>query len=158
MSYPVEITPRTKNIHCDWCWKKCPIRWYHCTVCVKDDFDLRHACVRQGYWCLDKSHQLYEMDQVGTLGVTSSIGFKLRQELKVYDTATGTPKPLYHFSMKYDTMLHDSPPAIHPNHSLVVWPLSGSQLLFADLRPIAILSRRLRLDQAEVGKIAPPCS
>jgi hypothetical protein len=143
MSYPVEITQNTEDIHCDWCWKKCPIRWYHCTQCVSNDFNLCHACVRHGTWCLDKTHQLFEMNQVGTLGVISSICFKLRQELKVFDINTGALQPLYHFSMKYGTMLHDSPVAIHPYHSLVVWPLSGSQLLFADYKANSFFEQKI---------------
>ena len=54
--------------------------------------------------------------------------------LMVYDLHHGHPVQLFKFSHLLTTVLDNSPPAIHPTKPLVVWPLSGGDILFADYR------------------------
>ena len=42
------------------------------------------------------------------------------------------PRELFHFDYSLSAMLYDSPPALHPTKSLLVWPLCQGQILFAD--------------------------
>jgi len=41
-------------------------------------------------------------------------------------------------------MLYDSPPAIHPHHPLVAWPLGAGDVLFADFALKTYFTRKLR--------------
>ena len=54
--------------------------------------------------------------------------------LMVYDLNNGHPVQLFKFSHLLISVLDNSPPAIHPTKPLVVWPLSGGDILFADYR------------------------
>ena len=56
-----------------------------------------------------------------------------------------TPIKLFEYSCPLRFMLYDSPPAVHPQESLVVWPLGGGDLLFADVFAKTYFTRRLRL-------------
>ena len=54
--------------------------------------------------------------------------------LMVYDLNHGQTVQLFKFSHLLTTVLDNSPPAIHPTKPLVVWPLTGGDILFADYR------------------------
>ena len=54
--------------------------------------------------------------------------------LMVYDLNHSHPVQLFKFSHFLTTGLENSPPAIHPTKPLVVWPLTGGDILFADYR------------------------
>ena len=64
--------------------------------------------------------------------------------LKIYELAAGPPTQLFTFTYPLPVMLYDSPPAIHPNKPLVVWPLSGGDVLFADFEAKSYFIRRAR--------------
>ena len=64
--------------------------------------------------------------------------------LMLYDLNSGHPVQLFKFSHQLTTVLENSPPAIHPTKPLVVWPLSGGDILFADYRANSYFIRKLR--------------
>ena len=64
--------------------------------------------------------------------------------LMVYDLNEGHPVQLFKFSHLLTTVLKDSPPAVHPTKPLVVWPLSGGDILFADYRANSYFIRRFK--------------
>ena len=64
--------------------------------------------------------------------------------LMVYDFNQGHPAQLFKFSHLLTTVLEDSPPAIHPTKPLVVWPLSGGDILFADYRANSYFIRKFK--------------
>ena len=71
----------------------------------------------------------YGRSRAKRLGPTGQQGM-----LMVYDLNHGHPVQLFKFSHLLTTVLDNSPPAIHPTKPLVVWPLSGGDILFADYR------------------------
>ncbi|KJA21807.1 hypothetical protein HYPSUDRAFT_41683 [Hypholoma sublateritium FD-334 SS-4] len=54
------------------------------------------------------------------------------------------PTKLFEYSCPSQFMLYDSPPAVHPQESLVVWSLGGGNLLFADVAVKTYFTRQLR--------------
>lgn len=64
--------------------------------------------------------------------------------LMVYDLNNGHPVQLFKFSHLLTTVLDNSPPAIHPTKPLVVWPLSGGDILFADYRANSYFIRKFK--------------
>ena len=75
-----------------------------------------------------------------------------RPHLRVFDTAAGHERLLFHFSTPIRDGLFSSPPAIHPSAPLVVWPIGGQDVLFANVgrntyfvRELCCSHRRSRL-------------
>ena len=64
--------------------------------------------------------------------------------LTIYDLAANPPTQLFTFTHPLPVMLYDSPPAIHPTKPLVVWPLCGGDVLFADFEAKSYFIRRAR--------------
>ena len=64
--------------------------------------------------------------------------------LVLYDTSSNPPRQLFKFTHQLPIMLYDSPPVIHPTKSLVVWPLCGGDVLFADFEGKSYFIRRAR--------------
>ena len=64
--------------------------------------------------------------------------------LTVYDLAANPPNQVFTFTHPLAIMLYDSPPVIHPTKPLVVWPLCGGDVLFADLEGKSYFIRRAR--------------
>ncbi len=64
--------------------------------------------------------------------------------ITVFDTRPHAKPKVFHFSQKIRHILYDSPPVIHPKSSLIVWPLSCGDVLFADFVGNTYFSRRLR--------------
>ena len=64
--------------------------------------------------------------------------------LKIYDLAANPPTQIFTFTHQLPIMLYDSPPSIHPTKSLVVWPLCGGDVLFADYEAKSYFIRRAR--------------
>ncbi|KAJ5174458.1 uncharacterized protein N7482_000335 [Penicillium canariense] len=120
------------NICCDMCVNISLRIWYHCVHCEDDSFDLCQRCEREGRWCFDLDHQLYRYVARKPVGVISRRSFTIRQEIAILRLDQKTPKLLFHLHKKYRDVIYGSPPVIHACHPLVVWPLSGSRLLFAD--------------------------
>lgn len=64
--------------------------------------------------------------------------------LTIYDLAASPPAKVFTFTYKLPIMLYDSPPAIHPTKPLLVWPLCGGDVLFADFEGKSYFIRRAR--------------
>lgn len=132
--FPVFIAEQQGNRLCDRCDKLIKKRGYVCRICDGGSFDLCHGCERRGRWCKNRGHRLYDMLNRRAIGVISKSDFFPRQDLNVYDTSSSQMKLVFKYRKEHYGMLHDSPPAIHPREPLVVWALTGTQLLFADFQ------------------------
>lgn len=64
--------------------------------------------------------------------------------IMVYDTSSGHMVPIFKYTQHLPIMLYESPPAIHPTKPLVVWPLCGGDILFADFEGKTYFIRRTR--------------
>ena len=79
-------------------------------------------------------------------------GTKVQQGvLTIYDLAGNPPNQLFTFTHPLPIMLYESPPAIHPTKPLVVWPLSGGDVLFADFKGKSYFVRRARTTTRKSG-------
>ena len=67
-----------------------------------------------------------------------------RGVLAIYDTSSSPPTQIFQFTQPLSIELYDSPPALHPTRSLVVWPLCGGDILFADYLAKSYFIRRAR--------------
>ncbi|KAI9702286.1 MAG: hypothetical protein M1820_006218 [Bogoriella megaspora] len=67
-----------------------------------------------------------------------------RGQLVIYDIASNTSQPMFRFEYTCHDVLLDSPPIFHPLKDLVVWPLGGREILFADFRSKTYYTRFLR--------------
>ncbi|KAF8333809.1 hypothetical protein F5887DRAFT_1257428 [Amanita rubescens] len=65
-----------------------------------------------------------------------------------------TPTKLFEYSCPLWFMLYDSPPAVHPQESLVVWPLGSGDLLFADVTAKTYFTRQLRPSASHARQIS----
>ena len=63
--------------------------------------------------------------------------------LTIFDISGETPTRLFQFKHPFSLMLYASPPAMHPSKPLVVWPLGGGELLFADFVEKTFFTRKL---------------
>ncbi|KAF4820561.1 Vegetative incompatibility protein HET-E-1 [Colletotrichum siamense] len=50
----------------------------------------------------------------------------------VYNVSSGQAVRMFRYEHDAPAMLYHSPPALHPTKSLLVWPLGGGEVLFAD--------------------------
>ena len=64
--------------------------------------------------------------------------------LKIYDLAVSPPTQIFSFTHPLPLMLYESPPAMHPTKPLVVWPLCGGDVMFADFEGKSYFIRRAR--------------
>ena len=64
--------------------------------------------------------------------------------LTIYDLAASPPTQIFTFAHQLPIMLYDSPPVLHPTEPLVVWPLCGGDVLFADFVGKSYFIRRSR--------------
>ncbi|KAJ7606848.1 hypothetical protein FB45DRAFT_949292 [Roridomyces roridus] len=70
---------------------------------------------------------------------------ELRASITILDTSTNAvPVKIFHFARFSRFLLYESPPIIHPSTSLVVWPLSEGDVLFADFAAKTYFVRKLR--------------
>ena len=149
--YPVEITgqPMAKAKVCDQCQEAHLETWYHCPVCYDSDYDLCHQCVKDGAWCLDKNHQLYEeVSREGVVSIISWSAFLPGQELLIFDTNSTMEKPIFTRSVAESATLHRSAPASHPLLQLVVWPIRAENLLFVDANNLNTSQKRCFSEQS----------
>ncbi|KAL5320545.1 hypothetical protein ACEPPN_011354 [Leptodophora sp. 'Broadleaf-Isolate-01'] len=142
--YPVEIAQASGSKLCDGCNKDIE-RYLHCLICEENDFDLCNSCERRGRWCYDKKHQLYRVINSKFAGIVASRrNFNIQQELNVYKSdGRGKKTRIFRFRRNLDCLLHNSPPVIHPQLSLVVWAVSGDALLFADFEGNTFFEQKL---------------
>jgi hypothetical protein len=64
--------------------------------------------------------------------------------LIVYDLGAGHPVQLFKFAHPLPVRLYNSPPVVHPSRPLVVWPLCGGDILFADYKEKSYFIRKMR--------------
>ena len=64
--------------------------------------------------------------------------------LTIYDVGSENPVQLFKFSHPLPIMLYNSPPVFHPTKPLVVWPLCGGEILFADFEGKTYFIRKAR--------------
>lgn len=64
--------------------------------------------------------------------------------LAIFDTSSSPPTQIFQYTQPLPIMLYDSPAAIHPTKPLVVWPLCGGDVLFADFEGKSYFIRRAR--------------
>lgn len=55
-----------------------------------------------------------------------------RGTITIFDISQEPPRLVFQYQHELPVMLYDSPPAFHPTKPLVVWPLCGGNILFAD--------------------------
>ena len=72
----------------------------------------------------------------------SSDSAPIRASIAVYDTTSQIPVRIFHYEEILPVALYSSPPAIHPSKPLVVWPLAGGNILFADFEYKTYFIRR----------------
>ena len=65
-------------------------------------------------------------------------------QLLVFDISSGAPKMLFRHRRKLLLNMYNSPPVIHPSVPLVVWPLYGGEILFADFEVNSYFTRKAR--------------
>lgn len=78
--------------------------------------------------------------------------------LAIYDTSSSPPTQVFQFVQPLPIMLYDSPPAIHPTKPLVVWPLCGGDVLFADFEGKSYFVRRARTTTRKSKSSYSSCS
>ncbi|KAK0441847.1 hypothetical protein EV421DRAFT_1952359 [Armillaria borealis] len=88
---------------------------------------------------------------------TGPIQDGMRATITVFDIRSCAVRKVFHFSQQIHYELYDSPPVIHPTSSLIVWPLSSGEVLFADFIGNTYLSRRLRPSTAHTRQIFMKC-
>lgn len=64
--------------------------------------------------------------------------------LTIYNLQSGHPVQIFQYSQRLPITLYDSPPVIHPTDPLVVWPLCGGEVLFANFQDKTYFVRKAR--------------
>ncbi|KIJ50943.1 hypothetical protein M422DRAFT_27066 [Sphaerobolus stellatus SS14] len=77
--------------------------------------------------------------------------------LVLLDTKAKIPTKVFEFSYQLRYPLYASSPVIHPSESLLVWPLSGGEVLFADFVAGTYFTRRLRPSTSSTRQISIKC-
>ncbi|KAK4146874.1 uncharacterized protein C8A04DRAFT_25453, partial [Dichotomopilus funicola] len=143
-----------RRVDCAGCGANSLRKWYHCIRCkIEDGFNICHRCERRKRWCLDQSHQLFRMVKGKAVGVITRGDHRIRQEIKIYENGDSGGKVLFHLRKQYTSLLYQSPPVIHPQHPLAVWPLAGRVLLFADFKANNFFEQRVKSSGRRARKI-----
>ncbi|KAI1358258.1 hypothetical protein F5Y08DRAFT_345903 [Xylaria arbuscula] len=125
-------SPPEKKISCDVCGRASVHDWYRCIICNDRSLNICQRCEHRGTWCYELGHRLYHMVNGRPIRAISYRRFRPRQELSIFKRDAGKFTRVFRFREFCGTDLHNSNPVGHPKHPIVVWPLSGSELLFAD--------------------------
>ncbi|KAK8189293.1 uncharacterized protein BKA78DRAFT_167295 [Phyllosticta capitalensis] len=145
--------------------------FYRCSLCSRRNFfDVCLACFRKGLWCMNKRHQLHKTtNQDGQLRILGSIrrdntrmGIMIivqrsnhgdRDELgKGGNGDEDSEEIVFRYTSSATdprSLLHTSAPVMHPTMPLLVYALSGTKLLFANVEKNTYLVHRLPFDRAE---------
>lgn len=76
--------------------------------------------------------------------------------LTIYDLYSQVPVQIFKSSQSLLIPLYESPPVIHPTKSLVVWPLCGGEVLFADFIGNTYFIRKARPSTPKSSSSFPP--
>ncbi|KAJ6601314.1 hypothetical protein DFH09DRAFT_1127428 [Mycena vulgaris] len=123
------------------------------------DFD-PSAVVGYGRWHgdekLDKGWKDSDSDSESETGKIPKEN--LAASITIFDRSSNDiPMRMFHFTRPLPFLLYDSPPAIHPSKSLVVWPLSAGDVLFADFLAKTYFIRKLRPSTSHTRHIFMKC-
>lgn len=72
---------------------------------------------------------------------------ELVSQLHVYDLSSTPPERVLRFRRDTSQLLRDSPLAVHPTKSLVIWPLGDNNILFADYKYNTYFIRKFRVSR-----------
>lgn len=145
--------PEHKYVACNECGKYCCSRRYHCVECIGSSMDLCLGCVAKGVWCIDLTHQLYRRAKWKPTAVVFHRTHDVSQELRVCRIGDGKQKRVaFQLGRNYRAFLYDSPPVVHPEKPLVVWPLTGDCLLFGDMALNKAFEQRIRMTNERKGE------
>jgi hypothetical protein len=67
-----------------------------------------------------------------------------RGKLLIYDTTSNESIPIFRYERVFPRLIYNSPPIFHPTAPLVVWPLGGGEILFANFDQKTYYTRTLR--------------
>ncbi|PVF92590.1 hypothetical protein CPB86DRAFT_176028 [Serendipita vermifera] len=70
--------------------------------------------------------------------------YETHASISILDTSSSPTSRVFHLTRSISFKLYDSPPVIHPFKPLMVWPLSGGDVVFIDSSQKTYFVRRLR--------------
>lgn len=143
--------------YCDLCGEDIVFH-YRCPECNDGNFDICNACFKAGKWCFDTKHEMIGFEDWAQEDGESVYydDLTLAQELVAFDHSSGEKTPIFHFHRKPETLMHKSPPVIHPFEPLVIWPLTQGQLLFANLVENTSFVHNIRPSSTKSKPPSPP--
>ncbi|KAI3611445.1 nacht and ankyrin domain protein [Moniliophthora roreri] len=106
-----------------------------------------HAVVGYGRWDSDDEYFWDMSDEEYLAYVPPLLSRKAREpqvSISVFNTNPNVAERIFHLSLPLRFRLFDSPPAIHPTEPLIVWPIGGGDVLFADVQRKTYFTRRTR--------------
>lgn len=77
-----------------------------------------------------------------------------RGKLLIYDTSSEDKEPIFRYETGCPRPLFNSPPAFHPTAPLVVWPLGGEDILFANYKDKTYYTRTLRCSASRSSHVS----
>ncbi|KAJ7642837.1 hypothetical protein B0H17DRAFT_1216337 [Mycena rosella] len=108
------------------------------------------AVVGYGLW--------HDDDKDGVWSESDTDDSASETSITIFDKSSNdVPMTLFHFTKPLPFLLYDSPPAIHPSKSLVVWSLSAGDVLFADFLAKTYFVRKLRPSTLHTRHIFMKC-
>lgn len=142
--------------------------FYRCSVCA--DFDICNACFEKGGWCEEKTHQLGKMGmlkkRLGTLSLVSRDASRTGIAIIVqrssasdgWNSESGEKghqdwgSTVFRYTSKAtdnQSLLHASPPVMHPTLPLLVYALGGTKFLFANVEENTFFVHSIPYDEIE---------
>jgi hypothetical protein len=92
----------------------------------------------------DDNNVAYKSDSDGPACKRITISTTPKGTITVFDISQEPPRQMFQYLHPLPVMLYESPPAIHPTKPLVVWPLCGGDILFADFLAKSYFIRKSR--------------
>lgn len=122
------------------------ISFYQCMICSSNCFDVCSLCFERGAWCNNIKHSLskgtlrcYDRRVFWQGGISPDknpcISIIAGHEEEDQNQTGGCLLNIsFRYVRRHSSMLHSSPPIIHPSHPLLVYALDGREFLFANLK------------------------
>jgi len=108
-----------------------------------DDSSRRSNTSDDSYQVFDAAAQL-EAAFKGDENDLRNLPKNQRGKLLIYDTNSEEKEPIFRYETGCPRPLFNSPPVFHPTAPLVVWPLGGEDILFANFKDKTYYTRTLR--------------
>ncbi|KAK7609704.1 hypothetical protein JOL62DRAFT_169428 [Phyllosticta paracitricarpa] len=122
-----------------------------------DDSDGEEAYVALN----DSENDSDEAMPIGVIRVIRELTKQTRKDLQasiqVFRMSASGLEHLFRLKQPLHLPLFDSPPAIHPNESLVVWPLGPSTIIFMDFERKTYFIRKLRPSKSFTRQVSIKC-